>query len=422
VSTTIGGNPKTLASAIEYEPYGGIKALTYGNSISLTVGYDNQYRISSLVAGSVINLDYGYDPNGNIISIVDSVNPPSGQGAETHAEYSYQQGTNKLAPVNGTSTRDYEYDDNGNITSENNYTYVYDLSNRIIRVLDGANQIAEYTFNGVGQRIKKVTQGGTRIFHYDHKGHLIAETNQNGQMIAEFIYIGDRLLSMVKPGEVSYYFHNDHLGTPWVVTNEAQAVSWKAVYEPFGKTVLTVENVENPFRFPGQYYDTETGLHYNYHRYYDPTTGRFLTPDPIGLTGGINLFAYPNNPVNLIDPLGLSGISVFLGTASYGLNTIALIPTPFSPAVKVTGVIFAGLSIVNAIVENQRNQISNTAMWLTIAQEFSNAAAVYLPTRTLSKEAINVFVTTFPRGTGIASLAYDFGTTIQPQKSKCVTK
>jgi RHS repeat-associated protein len=70
--------------------------------------------------------------------------------------------------------------------------------------------------------------------------------------------------------------------------------------------VASIETVDNPFRFPGQYYDPETGLHYNYFRYYNPQTGRYLTPDPIGLEGGINLFAYvENNPVNWIDPLGL---------------------------------------------------------------------------------------------------------------------
>jgi RHS repeat-associated protein len=126
-------------------------------------------------------------------------------------------------------------------------------------------------------------------------------------MLAEYIYLGDQLLVMIKPGELAYYFHGDHLGTPQILTDDSQAIVWKAAYAPFGDAVVSIETVENPFRFPGQYYDPETGLHYNYFRYYNPQTGRYITPDPIGLEGGINLFAYvANNPVNLIDLWGLS--------------------------------------------------------------------------------------------------------------------
>jgi len=201
------------------------------------------------------------------------------------------------------------YDANGNITTENAWTYVYDLSNQLVTVLNNSNQAAAYTYNGAGQRIKKVTQTETRIFHYDLRGHLIAETNQTGQAIAEYIYLGDTLLSMIKPGETVYYYHNDHLGTPQGLTNDSQAIAWKAVYTPFGEAVPSIQTVDNPFRFPGQYYDPETGLHYNYFRYYNPQTGRYITPDPIGLEGGINLFVYvQNNPVNRTDEFGLQSV------------------------------------------------------------------------------------------------------------------
>jgi len=306
VSTTLNGQPKTLASAIDYLPFGGIKGLTHGNTLSLSQGYDNQYRISSIVVGSILNLTYTYDPNGNINSILDAVNPPGGQALETPGTYSYQSGTNKLTHIAATPPIDYGYDLNGNITTENTWTYVYDFSNQLIRVLDGANQIAEYTFNGAGQRIKKVTQTETRILHYDQMGHIIAETNQSGQMVAEYVYLGDQLLTMIKPGELAYYFHNDHLGTPQVLTDGTGSIAWKAAYTPFGEAVISIATVQNPFRFPGQYYDQETGLHYNYFRYYNPQTGRYITPDPIGLEGGINLFAYvAGNPLNFTDPLGL---------------------------------------------------------------------------------------------------------------------
>jgi RHS repeat-associated protein len=111
---------------------------------------------------------------------------------------------------------------------------------------------------------------------------------------------------------VLYYVHNDPLGTPQVLTDEAGMVVWRARYDPFGKAVVDEDpdgdgnSVTFNVRFPGQYYDQETGLHYNYFRYYDPQTGRFVQPDPIGLSGGLNTFAYAlGNAIRFIDPYGL---------------------------------------------------------------------------------------------------------------------
>ena len=114
--------------------------------------------------------------------------------------------------------------------------------------------------------------------------------------------------------EVIYYYLNDHLGTPQKVIDQDGNVVWAADYKPFGEVNESVDVFYNRFRFPGQYYDSETGLHYNYHRYYDPVTGRYLTPDPIGLDEGFNIYVYAlNNPVNWIDPYGLVGIGAAYG-------------------------------------------------------------------------------------------------------------
>jgi len=78
-----------------------------------------------------------------------------------------------------------------------------------------------------------------------------------------------------------YYFHNDHLGTPQRITDQTGTIVWSANYKPFGETNITTNTITNPFRFPGQYYDQETGLHYNYFRYYEPGIGRYLRPDPL---------------------------------------------------------------------------------------------------------------------------------------------
>ena len=271
--------------------------------------HDLQYRTSSIIVGSIMNRTYDYDPNGNITSNIDAIQPPGNETLEDAGAYTYQQATNKLTQVEGELNVVYGYDANGNITSANNRTFVYDLSNRLIRVEDNGVTVSEYVYNGLNQRIKKILPTGTRIFHYDRRGHLIAETDETGQVLVEYIYLGDQPLAMIRPGEALYYYHHDHLGTPQIVTNDSGAVSWKAVYAAFGEAEMQVEAVENPFRFPGQYYDQETGLHYNWNRYYDPRTGRYLTPDPIGLEGGINLFIYvDNNPLIKTDPHGLKVI------------------------------------------------------------------------------------------------------------------
>ncbi|MEZ4527769.1 MAG: RHS repeat-associated core domain-containing protein [Desulfobacterales bacterium] len=96
--------------------------------------------------------------------------------------------------------------------------------------------------------------------------------------------------------------------------NASGILVWEAGYMPFGEARVLVSDVENNLRFPGQYFDSETGFHYNWHRYYDPDTGRYLTPDPIGLEGGINLYAYVDgNPVNWADPEGLQPCEAIFG-------------------------------------------------------------------------------------------------------------
>jgi RHS repeat-associated protein len=101
--------------------------------------------------------------------------------------------------------------------------------------------------------------------------------------------------------------HNDHLGTPQKMTKSDDSIVWSADYKPFGEASITAtDNFTNNLRFPGQYYDTETGLNYNYFRDYNPVIGRYLEADLIGLNGGLNLFIYAENtPQMLIDELGL---------------------------------------------------------------------------------------------------------------------
>ncbi|WP_081053366.1 RHS repeat-associated core domain-containing protein, partial [Burkholderia territorii] len=108
------------------------------------------------------------------------------------------------------------------------------------------------------------------------------------------------------------YYHCDQIGTPQELTDEAGELAWSARYQAWGEAREVISEaarkagIANPLRFAGQYFDRETGLHYNRHRYYDPGSGRFISKDPIGLAGGINIYQYAPNPTEWIDPLGLA--------------------------------------------------------------------------------------------------------------------
>ena len=115
----------------------------------------------------------------------------------------------------------------------------------------------------------------------------------------------------MEQGGQYYFYHNDHLGTPQQMTSVSGAVVWAAEYGAFGQAQVDgTSSVVNNLRFPGQYYDGETGLCYNWNRYYDSGSGRYLEKDPIGYENGLNLYTYTgNNPISLIDPQGLSTIT-----------------------------------------------------------------------------------------------------------------
>ena len=101
------------------------------------------------------------------------------------------------------------------------------------------------------------------------------------------------------------YFHLDHLGTPIEMTDRVGKTVWEASYQAWGEVEMVSGSLKQPFRFQGQYFDEESGLHYNRFRYYDPSSGRFVSQDPIGLLGGVNLYEYAPNPISWLDPLGL---------------------------------------------------------------------------------------------------------------------
>ncbi|MBB4220910.1 RHS repeat-associated core domain-containing protein [Variovorax guangxiensis] len=120
------------------------------------------------------------------------------------------------------------------------------------------------------------------------------------------------------------FYQCDHLGTPQELTDHEGSVAWSAQYKAWGEAREAISEagrragLRNPIRFQGQYWDEETGLHYNRYRYYDPHSGRYVSSDPAGFNGGINLNRYAPNPIGWIDPLGLTKLPLFRGMKKGG--------------------------------------------------------------------------------------------------------
>jgi len=134
---------------------------------------------------------------------------------------------------------------------------------------------------------------------------LAQETRNNIKKTYVYEPLSFKPVALVQDNEV-YHYHLDHLGTPRELTNDAGDIVWKVRYKSWGNVALKeCEDIENNLRFQGQYFDEETGLHYNRHRYYNPDTGQFISQDPIGLLGGVNNYQYAPNPLGWIDPFGL---------------------------------------------------------------------------------------------------------------------
>jgi RHS repeat-associated protein len=149
-------------------------------------------------------------------------------------------------------------------------------------------------------------------FTFSSAAHNVTLTDEaDGYVVADAI----RLVSLAPAQAQTYYIHADHLNTPRVITDVNQVAVWRwDNEEPFGANIASEDpdgnglTVTCNLRFPGQYFDVETGNHYNYFRDYNPETGRYIESDPIGLQGGLNTFGYvEGDPLAVVDPLGLRG-------------------------------------------------------------------------------------------------------------------
>jgi len=280
-----------------YYPNGNIWQITDGNdgSKTQTFEYDHLDRISKAVSSAYFatlgtnTISYQYDKIGNII-----YNSQVG---------SYTYGTKPHAVTNA-NLNSYGYDANGNMISKNGITIQYNYDNMPVNI-NGNSFVYDYS----GQRIKKNSTVYIGKLYECVSG-----------VCSKYYFAGDKRIAY-RTGSKTYYYHADHLGSSSIITDETAAQKEEIYYYPYGKTRYN-SGINLKHKFTGQEEDGEVGLYYYGARYYDPTIGRFISPDSIVQEytnpQTLNRYSYVgNNPLNLVDPTGLRA-DVYVMPLPYG--------------------------------------------------------------------------------------------------------
>ncbi|GFZ74946.1 type IV secretion protein Rhs [Pseudomonas amygdali pv. eriobotryae] len=304
-----------------------------------------------------IHRRYEYDPAGELSRTLDKLRGETQYEYEANGqllarntgrvvdgeEFRYDAAANRL----NFNTSRFDHVKDNRLKQWANHEYKYDAWGNLIEKVVGIVRWQTFTYDCENRLVKTETMAGTQVestssYQYDSLGRRVAKQSEiKGRTDHKrFLWQGLRMLREESPGQSSlylyepgsyaplarvdekegelenkvYYFHTDQIGTPLEMTDAEGQIVWQAKYRAWGAVEkLVVNEVEQNLRFQGQYFDVETGLHYNTFRYYDPEIGRFITQDPIGLLGGDNLYIYASNPNVWVDPWGLCGDNVKWG-------------------------------------------------------------------------------------------------------------
>ncbi|WP_333899140.1 RHS repeat-associated core domain-containing protein [Agrobacterium pusense] len=354
-----------LAWWVSYSPFGPRRGLLHGNGITDWRSYDDDKRIVSLDVFDentaprmeLVSRWYGYVDKRNLTHISENVDPsrnenywytPNGflqnadgpwgsltydidgagnrtqqtldvGGLTTTENYRIPSDSNRLNEVlsNGVETRRFGWDAAGNVVSDTHLTanltkkFGYNDAGKLSSVAVNDQVTGRYTYDYLSRLGVRVlpTTSTTLHYIYDLSGNIIAEYEGNGALGREYIWLDERPLAVVADAGTEaatiYQVHTDHLERPIMMTDSAKNVIWRATYLPYGEAQTILGSATLDQRFPGQWFQLESGLHYNWHRHYDPTTGRYLQADPLGMPDGPNRWTYvTNSPLMDVDSDG----------------------------------------------------------------------------------------------------------------------
>jgi RHS repeat-associated protein len=289
---------------------------TYPDGSTVEYRYDNASRLKTIIDSKpdgTLNavFNYAFDSLGNR-TVISSKQPLNAIPSLPDTSYTHNA-DNRLLTAGSTT---FEYDNNGNLITKtlggNVTNYTWDFNDMLAQVTSGGNTYV-YRYDGLGHRVARIENSTEKRY----VGGL-AETDASGNITAYYVY-GLGLISKITPSNQPYFYHFDGIASTVGISDSSGNMVNKYAYDAFGKVLNQEEAIPNPFKYVGQFglMDEGNGLFYMRARYYDPEMGRFISKDPIGFLGGLNLYAYvDNNPVNFIDPLGLYSFDDFIEDAS----------------------------------------------------------------------------------------------------------
>ncbi|WP_394144972.1 RHS repeat-associated core domain-containing protein [Vibrio atypicus] len=308
--------------------------------------YDDAKQITEISDSVLGGQKYHYDKLGQLSAAeLDSF--------ANHKEFEYS--SDKLMR---SKKGQYCYDEYGNqvIASlpETRQERVFDGLNQLTR-LSHNGTITQYSYDGFGRRYKKVGSNAETQFIWD-RNTLIGEYTHGEYCWYIYEPNTHRPLLMIQNNQV-YCYQLDHRGTPIGLVNEQGKHVWQASHQAYGQVErLLVNEVNNPLRLQGQYYDAESGLHYNLHRYYCPIQKRYIQQDPIGIEGGINPYRYTKNPLSEVDPLGLCPREEFQVDPSLADPLQVLIPKTLSELYQYQDGGNGMRELINVLLENNQTR------------------------------------------------------------------
>jgi RHS repeat-associated protein len=438
-----GASAVTIASSVTYAPFGPLTGLSYGNGLSLARSYDQNYWLTDIqVTGAstaTLDLSFGRNANGELTGVTD--NAATGRGAT----FGYTD-TGRLNAATGPwGTDSYTYDAAGNrtqkartvgstTTTENlilastsnratqvqdgssttlrsftlrtggalssdayagsdTFGYSYNARGRIAVVQKNSADAGWYGYDAFGRRVWRTVIGTSNVtthYIFDESGRLLAEHDgSTGNVVKEYVWIDDMPIAVIDSSSgtaTTYFIHTGQIDEPLVMTDGSKAKVWDAYVEPFGKAqVFGTASADIDMRLPGQFLQQEMeGLHQNWNREYDPSLGRYVEADPLGVDAGQNVYAYVDgSPLNFSDLLGLYH-------SAQGANI------SFTPAMQSALGCFDMCTRLDSAVTSGRRDQPNTGHGRGEACDLGRGANPLL-TRS---EAIRCFHQCFPRGYG----------------------